>query len=155
MRANFCGIRGSSQSESMHPDIGLVKRHCGVHDLSECFEHQGVLDLPKMLSLPLLKLVHLLELLGINKHFMLYHVVGAISSVGLLVVENNRCVDERVELITHIVWIKTVVEGVDEFDRLAELTDEMQLKQEDQGCVHASNELQLHVVHVVVDEHES
>ncbi|GKG53418.1 hypothetical protein Tco_0552686, partial [Tanacetum coccineum] len=41
-----------------------------------------------------------------------------------------------------------------EIDKLAELTDEMQLKQEGQGCVHASNELQLHVVHVVADEHE-
>ncbi|GKG59529.1 hypothetical protein Tco_0605180, partial [Tanacetum coccineum] len=40
-------------------------------------------------------------------------------------------------------------EGVDEIDKLAELTDEMQLKQEDQGCVHALN-----VVHVVTDEHE-
>ncbi|GJX27789.1 hypothetical protein Tco_0235868 [Tanacetum coccineum] len=40
------------------------------------------------------------------------------------------------------VVVETVVEGVDEFDRLAELTDEMQLKQENQDCVHASNELQ-------------
>ncbi|GJZ07147.1 hypothetical protein Tco_0540940 [Tanacetum coccineum] len=44
--------------------------------------------------------------------------------------------------------IKTVGEGVDEIDKLAELTDEMQLKQEDQGCVHASNELQLHVISI-------
>ncbi|GKG17639.1 hypothetical protein Tco_0362596, partial [Tanacetum coccineum] len=43
---------------------------------------------------------------------------------------------------------------VDEIEKLVELTDEMQLKQEDQGCVHASIELQLHVVHVVTDEHE-
>ncbi|GJV66074.1 hypothetical protein Tco_1476902 [Tanacetum coccineum] len=49
----------------------------------------------------------------------------------------------------HDVEIETVGEGVDENDKLTELIGEMQLKQEDQGCVHASNELQLHVVHVV------
>ncbi|GJR44875.1 hypothetical protein Tco_1312978 [Tanacetum coccineum] len=49
---------------------------------------------------------------------------------------------------------ETVGDGVDEIDKQAELTDEMQLKQEDQGCVHALIELQLHVVHVVADEHE-
>ncbi|GJS04866.1 hypothetical protein Tco_0321374 [Tanacetum coccineum] len=47
-----------------------------------------------------------------------------------------------------LLLIETVGKGVDEIDKLAELTDEMQLKQEDQGCVHASNELQLHAVHV-------
>ncbi|GKG42944.1 hypothetical protein Tco_0479628 [Tanacetum coccineum] len=50
--------------------------------------------------------------------------------------------------------IETVDECVDEIDKLAELNGEMQLKQEDHGCVHASNELQLHVVHVVAGEHE-
>ncbi|GJX72699.1 hypothetical protein Tco_0309870 [Tanacetum coccineum] len=58
------------------------------------------------------------------------------------------------DMVKRDVEIETVGEGVDEIDKLAELTDEMQLKQEDQGCVHASNELQLHVVHVVADEHE-
>ncbi|GKB69575.1 retrovirus-related pol polyprotein from transposon TNT 1-94 [Tanacetum coccineum] len=49
-------------------------------------------------------------------------------------------------MVKRDVEIETVGEGVDEIDKLTELTGEMQLKQEDQGCVHASNELQLHVV---------
>ncbi|GKF99367.1 hypothetical protein Tco_0298150, partial [Tanacetum coccineum] len=54
----------------------------------------------------------------------------------------------------------TVDECVDKIDKLAELIGEMQLKQEDQGCVHASNafasnELHLHVFHVVAGEHEA
>ncbi|GKF96799.1 hypothetical protein Tco_0292620, partial [Tanacetum coccineum] len=57
-------------------------------------------------------------------------------------------------MVKHDVEIETVGEGVDEIDKLAELTDEMQLKQKDQGCVHASNELQLHVVHVVANVQE-
>ncbi|GKF13487.1 hypothetical protein Tco_0054949, partial [Tanacetum coccineum] len=57
-------------------------------------------------------------------------------------------------MVKRDVEIETVGESVDEIDKLAELIGEMQLKQEDQGCVHASNELQLHVVHVVADEHE-
>ncbi|GJW33162.1 hypothetical protein Tco_0053194 [Tanacetum coccineum] len=51
-------------------------------------------------------------------------------------------------MVKRDVEVEAVGKGVDEIDKLAELTDEMQLKQEDQGCVHASNELQLHVVHV-------
>ncbi|GKD37749.1 hypothetical protein Tco_1257956 [Tanacetum coccineum] len=80
-----------------------------------------------------------------------------IPTVGLTVVENKRCGERWIDthlLDKYLKEVETVGEGVDEFDRLAELTDEMQLKQEDQGCVHASNELQLHVVHVVADEHE-
>ncbi|GJT62369.1 hypothetical protein Tco_1092117 [Tanacetum coccineum] len=42
------------------------------------------------------------------------------------------------DMVKRAVEIETVGEGVDEIDKLAELTDEMQLKQEDQGCVHAS-----------------
>ncbi|GJU48394.1 hypothetical protein Tco_1217949 [Tanacetum coccineum] len=37
------------------------------------------------------------------------------------------------------VEVETVGEGVDEFDKLAELTDEMQLKQEDQGVTHPTS----------------
>ncbi|GJW17753.1 hypothetical protein Tco_0025189 [Tanacetum coccineum] len=49
------------------------------------------------------------------------------------------------------IQIETVGECVDEIDKLAELIGEMQLEQEDRGCEHASNELHLHVVHVVAD----
>ncbi|GJW97488.1 hypothetical protein Tco_0179296 [Tanacetum coccineum] len=51
---------------------------------------------------------------------------------------------EKTDMVKRAVEIETVGEGVDEIDKLAELTDEMQIKQEDQGCVHASNELHLH-----------
>ncbi|GJT47427.1 hypothetical protein Tco_0956142 [Tanacetum coccineum] len=52
-------------------------------------------------------------------------------------------------MVKRDVELRECDECSNEIDKLAELTDEMQLKQEDQGCVHASNELQLHVVHVV------
>ncbi|GJS29534.1 hypothetical protein Tco_0490154 [Tanacetum coccineum] len=52
---------------------------------------------------------------------------------------------DETDMVKRDVEIETVGEGVDEIDKLAELIGEMQLKQEDQGCVHASNELQLHV----------
>ncbi|GKF95235.1 hypothetical protein Tco_0287970, partial [Tanacetum coccineum] len=58
------------------------------------------------------------------------------------------------DMVKSDVETETVGDGVDEIDKQAELIGEMQLKQEDQGCVHASIELQLHVVHVVADEHE-
>ncbi|GJZ39414.1 hypothetical protein Tco_0585977 [Tanacetum coccineum] len=43
------------------------------------------------------------------------------------------------DMVKRDVEIETVGECVDEIDKLAELIGEMQLKQEDQGCVHASN----------------
>ncbi|GKC02515.1 hypothetical protein Tco_0994125 [Tanacetum coccineum] len=52
-------------------------------------------------------------------------------------------------MVKREVEIETVGECVDEIDKLAELIGEMQLKQEDRSCVHASNELHLHVFHVV------
>ncbi|GKD34977.1 hypothetical protein Tco_1250486 [Tanacetum coccineum] len=69
------------------------------------------------------------------------HLWEHIPIVGLMVVENKRC--------------ETVGDCVDEIDKLAELIGEMQLKQEDRSCVHASNELHLHVVHVVPGKHEA
>ncbi|GJS03540.1 hypothetical protein Tco_0320048 [Tanacetum coccineum] len=42
-------------------------------------------------------------------------------------------------MVKRAVEIETVGEGVDEIDKLAELTDEMQLKQEDQGCFCINN----------------
>ncbi|GJS79121.1 reverse transcriptase domain-containing protein [Tanacetum coccineum] len=59
------------------------------------------------------------------------------------------------DMVKREVEIETVGECVDEIDKLAELIGEMQLEQEDRGCVHASNELHLHVVHVVAGEHEA
>ncbi|GKB15176.1 hypothetical protein Tco_0849099 [Tanacetum coccineum] len=55
----------------------------------------------------------------------------------------------KTDMVKHEVEIETLGECVDEIDKLAELIGEMQLKQEDRSCVHASNELHLHVFHVV------
>ncbi|GJR80200.1 hypothetical protein Tco_0079776 [Tanacetum coccineum] len=61
----------------------------------------------------------------------------------------------RTDMVKREVEIETVGECVDEIDKLAELIGEMQLKQEDRGCVHASNELHLHVFHVVAGMNSS
>ncbi|GJW44776.1 hypothetical protein Tco_0073575 [Tanacetum coccineum] len=75
-----------------------------------------------------------------------------------MVVENKRCgvngglVQQTVktDMVKREVEIETLGECVDEIDKLAELIGEMQLKQEDQSCVHALNKLHLHVFHVIV-----
>ncbi|GKB90596.1 hypothetical protein Tco_0962868 [Tanacetum coccineum] len=72
-----------------------------------------------------------------------------IPIMGLMVVENKRCGEQW------IVEIETLGECVDEIDKLAKLIGEMQLKQEDRSCVHASKELHLHVFHVVECKHEA
>ncbi|GJS33378.1 hypothetical protein Tco_0531760 [Tanacetum coccineum] len=53
-----------------------------------------------------------------------------IPIVGLMVVENKRCV-VNADMVKHDVEIETVDECVDEIDKLAELTDEMQLSNRD------------------------
>ncbi|GJW16394.1 hypothetical protein Tco_0020527 [Tanacetum coccineum] len=58
-----------------------------------------------------------------------------------MVVENKRCGEWWIDthlLDKYLKEIETVGEWVDEIDKLAELNGEMQLKQEDPGCVHAS-----------------
>ncbi|GJU18389.1 hypothetical protein Tco_1146355 [Tanacetum coccineum] len=45
--------------------------------------------------------------------------------------------------------------SADEIDKETVVIGEMQLKQEDRSCVHASIELHLHAFHVVPSEHES
>ncbi|GKG42740.1 hypothetical protein Tco_0477038, partial [Tanacetum coccineum] len=52
-------------------------------------------------------------------------------------------------MVKHDVEVESSGEYVDEIDKLTEAIGEMQLKQEDRSYVHASNELHLHVVHVV------
>ncbi|GJV63901.1 hypothetical protein Tco_1474729 [Tanacetum coccineum] len=54
-------------------------------------------------------------------------------------------------MVKHDVEVESSGECVDEIDKLIEVIGEMQLKQEDRSYVHASNELHLHVVHVVPD----
>ncbi|GJU75390.1 hypothetical protein Tco_1272460 [Tanacetum coccineum] len=54
-----------------------------------------------------------------------------------------------------LVDVKNSCKSADEIDKETVSFGEMQLKLEDQSCVHASDELHLHVVHVVASEHES
>ncbi|GJZ32733.1 hypothetical protein Tco_0578169 [Tanacetum coccineum] len=59
------------------------------------------------------------------------------------------------DMLKLVVEVECFGKCVDEFDKVAMLFGEMQLKQEDRSYVHASNELYLHVVHVVPSEHEA
>ncbi|GKB94170.1 hypothetical protein Tco_0980307 [Tanacetum coccineum] len=61
----------------------------------------------------------------------------------------NTCCGER---MTDDHWIG---KGADEIDKETVSFGEMQLEQEDSSCVHASNKLHLHVVHIVPSKHES
>ncbi|GKB14385.1 hypothetical protein Tco_0848308 [Tanacetum coccineum] len=56
---------------------------------------------------------------------------------------SGECVDEIDKLTEAIDRALAWLECVDEIDKLAELIGEMQLKQEDRSCVHASNKLHL------------
>ncbi|GKB54838.1 hypothetical protein Tco_0905591 [Tanacetum coccineum] len=61
----------------------------------------------------------------------------------------------KIDNVKQIVDVESSGKSVDEIDKETVSFGEMQLKQEDQSCVHASIELHLHVVHVVPSEHES
>ncbi|GJS48136.1 hypothetical protein Tco_0598257 [Tanacetum coccineum] len=80
--------------------------------------------------------------------------VGKIQ-VCLLLTMGASGTTVKTDMVKHEVEIQTLGECVDEIDKLSKLIDEMQLKQEDQSCVHASNELSLHVFHVVAGKHEA
>ncbi|GKE55748.1 hypothetical protein Tco_1494933 [Tanacetum coccineum] len=66
------------------------------------------------------------------------------------VIHNVKIVEVR-----QIVDVESSGKSADEIKKETVSFGEMQLKQEDQSCVHASIELHLHVVHVVLSEHES
>ncbi|GJS17339.1 hypothetical protein Tco_0411811 [Tanacetum coccineum] len=68
----------------------------------------------------------------------------------LSIVETDK-VNHTVEMdmLKLVVEVECFGKCVDEFDKVTVLFGEMQLKQEDRSYVHASNELHLHVVHVV------
>ncbi|GJS71277.1 hypothetical protein Tco_0704118 [Tanacetum coccineum] len=61
----------------------------------------------------------------------------------------------KTDMVKHDVVVESLGKCVDEIDKPTELIGEMQLKQEDQSCVHASNELHLHVFRVVVGKYEA
>ncbi|GKA01349.1 hypothetical protein Tco_0674014 [Tanacetum coccineum] len=60
-----------------------------------------------------------------------------------------------IDKVTQIIDVESLGKSADEIDKDIVSFGEMQLKQEDRSCVHASIELHLHVVHVVPSEHES
>ncbi|GJW12484.1 hypothetical protein Tco_1578311 [Tanacetum coccineum] len=61
----------------------------------------------------------------------------------------------KIDMVKLIVDVENSCKSVDEIDKENVSFDEMQLKLEDRSCFHASDELNLHVVHVVPSEHES
>ncbi|GJS58657.1 hypothetical protein Tco_0653441 [Tanacetum coccineum] len=68
----------------------------------------------------------------------------------LSIVETDK-VNHTVEMdmLKLVVKVECFGKCVDEFDKVTVLFGEMQLKQEDRSYIHASNELHLHVVHIV------
>ncbi|GKF57149.1 hypothetical protein Tco_0170686, partial [Tanacetum coccineum] len=54
----------------------------------------------------------------------------------------------KIDKVKQIVDVESSGKSADEIDKETVSFGEMQLKQEDRSCVHASIELQLHVVHV-------
>ncbi|GJU90973.1 hypothetical protein Tco_1303396 [Tanacetum coccineum] len=89
------------------------------------------------------------------------HWMGKLLKEVLITDELSIVETDKVNHIVEMDMLRLVVEVecfrkcVDEFDKVIVLFGKMQLKQEDQSYVHASNELHLHVVHVVLSEHEA
>ncbi|GKE26995.1 hypothetical protein Tco_1442379 [Tanacetum coccineum] len=82
-----------------------------------------------------------------------------IPIVGWMVGENKRCGEWRIavktDMVKHDVEVESLGKCVDEIDKRTELISEMQLKQEDRSCVHASNEVHLHAFLVVAGKHKA
>ncbi|GKA64081.1 hypothetical protein Tco_0763687 [Tanacetum coccineum] len=60
----------------------------------------------------------------------------------------------KIDKVRQIVDVERSGKSADEIDKETVSFGEMQLKQEDRSCVHASIELHLHVVLVVPSDHE-
>ncbi|GKC15406.1 hypothetical protein Tco_1012188 [Tanacetum coccineum] len=74
----------------------------------------------------------------------------------LSIVETDMVIHTmKTDKVKQIVDVKSSGKSADEIDKETVSFGEMQLKQEDRSCVHASIELHLHAVHVVLSEHES
>ncbi|GJW11297.1 hypothetical protein Tco_1577124 [Tanacetum coccineum] len=145
---------------------------------SECFfDLQEYLDLPKKLVPPHLEFDHFGALSGhvafplavvANNHPLFSRIASTCSWSGSLLPRVRRvpqliigsgimggepyCEDGYVEAVLKV---ECFGKCLDEFDKVTVLFGEMQLKQKDQNCVHASNKLHLHVVHVVPNKHEA
>ncbi|GJX75151.1 hypothetical protein Tco_0313746 [Tanacetum coccineum] len=74
----------------------------------------------------------------------------------LSIVETDKVIHTmETDKVKQIVEVESSGKSADEIDKETVSVGEMQLKQEDRSCVHASIELHLHIVHVVPSEHES
>ncbi|GKD40618.1 hypothetical protein Tco_1260825 [Tanacetum coccineum] len=74
----------------------------------------------------------------------------------LSIVETDKVIHiVETDKVKQIVNVESSGKSADEIDKKTMSVGEMQLKQEDRSCVHASTELYLHAVHVVPSEHES
>ncbi|GKA11230.1 hypothetical protein Tco_0690663 [Tanacetum coccineum] len=68
----------------------------------------------------------------------------------LSIVETDKVIHTvETDKVKQIVDVESSGKSADEIDKETVSFGEMQLKQEDRSCVHASIELHLHVVHVV------
>ncbi|GJW15746.1 hypothetical protein Tco_0019879 [Tanacetum coccineum] len=74
----------------------------------------------------------------------------------LSIVETDKVIHTvETDKVKQIVDVESSGKSVDEIDKETVSFGEIQLKQKDRSCVHASIELHLHAVHVVPSEHES
>ncbi|GKF45665.1 hypothetical protein Tco_0135467, partial [Tanacetum coccineum] len=68
----------------------------------------------------------------------------------LSVVEIDKLIHTvETDIVKLVVEIKSFGMSSDEFDKETGLSDGLQPKQADLGCVHALNELYLHEIHVI------
>ncbi|GJS39564.1 hypothetical protein Tco_0564607 [Tanacetum coccineum] len=92
----------------------------------------------------------------IENHWMDKLLKEVLMTDELSIVETDKVNHTvKMDMLKLVVEVECFRKCVDEFDKVAVLFGEMQLKQEDQSYVHASNELHLHFVHVVPSEHEA
>ncbi|GJT04338.1 hypothetical protein Tco_0838800 [Tanacetum coccineum] len=91
-----------------------------------------------------------------ERHNVIDDINEIITFLEHCIVETDK-VTHTVETdkVKQIVDVESSGKSADEIDKETVSFGEMQLKQEDQSCVHASIELHLHAVHVVPSEHES
>ncbi|GKA01974.1 hypothetical protein Tco_0674639 [Tanacetum coccineum] len=74
----------------------------------------------------------------------------------LSIIETEKVIHTvEIDKVKQIVDVESSGKSADKIDKETMSFGEMQLKQEDQSCVHASIELHLHVIHVVPSEHQS
>ncbi|GJZ77233.1 retrovirus-related pol polyprotein from transposon TNT 1-94 [Tanacetum coccineum] len=82
--------------------------------------------------------------------------VDSINWIIIIIVEIQEVLHTvKIDMVKLVVDVENSCKSVDEIDKETVSFGEMQLKLEDRSCVHASDELYLHVVHVVPTEEYS